>query len=93
MGVGKFVGKKKSFQKKKCKIHETKIPVYIQVLFPFPAVIKANSINGHLKAIYAKNKRNSVQYVNLKPAKEKLEIYFFLKMSTFVTETSFQFKE
>ena len=47
MGVGKFVGKKKSFQKKKCKIHETKIPVYIQVLFPFPAVSKANSINGH----------------------------------------------
>ena len=39
--------KKKSFQKKKCKIHETKIPVYIQVLFPFPAVSKANSINGH----------------------------------------------
>ena len=48
MGVGKFVGKKKKvFQKKKCKIHETKIPVYIQVLFPFPAVSKANSINGH----------------------------------------------
>ena len=49
MGVGKFVGtKKKVFQKKKkCKIHETKIPVYIQVLFPFPAVSKANSINGH----------------------------------------------
>ena len=45
------------------------------------------------KAIYAKNKRNSVQYVNLKPAKEKLETYFFLKMSTFVTETSFQFNE
>ena len=39
--------KKKVFKKKKCKIHETKIPVYIQVLFPFPAVSKANSINGH----------------------------------------------
>ena len=48
MGVGKFVGKKKKFsKKKKCKIHETKIPVYIQVLFPFLAVSKANSINGH----------------------------------------------
>ena len=31
----------------KKKIYETKIPVYIQVLFPFPAVSKANSTNGH----------------------------------------------
>ena len=41
---------------------------------------------------------NSVHYVNLKQAKEKLEtklllLVFFSKMSTFVTETSLQFKE
>ena len=41
---------------------------------------------------------NSVHYVNLKQAKENLEtklllLVFFSKMSTFVTETSFQFKE
>ena len=46
------VGKKKAFQKKKlklknqkaksCKIHETKISVYMPVLLPFPAVSKAS---------------------------------------------------
>ena len=41
---------------------------------------------------------NSVHYVNKKQAKENLEtklllLVFFSKMSTFVTETSFQFKE
>ena len=45
--VNSWVKKKKFSKKKKCKIHETKIPEYIQVLFPFPAVSKANSINGH----------------------------------------------
>ena len=45
------VGKEKVFQKKiklknqkakSCKIHETKISVYMPVLLPFPAVSKAN---------------------------------------------------
>ena len=55
MGVGVgtgVVGKKNSKSKLKlkikkengCKIHEKKISAYMQVLFPFPAVSKANKL-------------------------------------------------
>ena len=56
---------------------------------------ESSSTKVHLKDIYVKNKRNSVHYVNLKQAIEKLETVncFYSKMSTFVNETSFQFKE
>ena len=56
MGVGtSVVGKKKfpkksklkNYKAKSCKIHETKISVYMPVLFPFPVVSKSFRRNGH----------------------------------------------
>jgi len=38
----KLSKKKNKNYAKSCKIHETKIPAYIPILFPFPAVSKAN---------------------------------------------------
>ena len=52
-----------------------KISAYIPVLFPSPAVSKTNK-----RILYAFFKRNSVHYVNLKQAIEKLETeLLFLK--------------
>ena len=45
VGKKKFSKKKiklKNQKAKSCKIHETKISVYMPVLLPFPAVSKAN---------------------------------------------------